>query len=295
VAVSDLAARQHGVVSTAQLREIGLGGDAVLRRVRAGRLHRLYRGVYAVGHTALTREGRWLAAVLACGDGAALSHRSAAALWGFRPTDRARIEVTVPRSRSGPPGVEVHRTRRLQRGDARVHRAIRVTTPARTLADLADLLPPDALARAIHEAEVLRLLDVRAVREAHANGRRGAANLAAALVEPAPHTRSELEARFATFCRRERLPLPLLNASVRTGDQLYELDALWPQHRVVAELDGAAFHHTRRAFHRDRERDLALAADGYVVVRLTWRQVTQRPRDVAAKLRRLLASRAATP
>jgi very-short-patch-repair endonuclease len=219
-----------------------------------------------------------------------LSHRSAAALWGFRPTNRVRTDVTAPRSRKGPSDLDVHRSRRLADEEVTIHDGIPVTTVARTLVDLADLLPLDALSRALHEAEVLRLLDVAAI-ERSMNGRRGVPKLRAILTDPGHHTRSELESRFAALCHRERLPLPRLNAFVRIGDQLREVDALWPRHRVIAELDGAAVHLTRRAFETDRAKDLTLAAEGYLVVRITWRQLTRESHLIADGLRRLLATR----
>lgn len=287
---------RHGVFSLAELGVLGLGSRGAQHRAAAGRLHRLHAGVYAVmPPSLLSVRGRWRAAVLACGHGSVLSHRDAAALHGFRPSARARIDVTVPRSgRRSPGGVQLHRTRRLGAGEATVVDGIPVTTVARTLVDVAAVLDDDAIARAVNEAEVLRLLDVVAVEAslALANGCSGTAALRAAIAAPgAGSTRSELERRFAGLCRRAGLPLPRLNATVDVGDRLIEVDALWSRARFVVELDGADVHATRRAFHADRRRDAALASEGYVVVRLTWERVTSDAAAVGAELRRVLAHR----
>lgn len=291
-AIADLAERQHGTISLAQLNALGLSRQAVAKRVDAGRLHRIHRGVFAVGHARLTREGRWHAAVLACGPGAVLSHRDAAALWNLRPSARRRIDVsTIRRGRQGPAGVELHRVRRLDPVDVTVRDGIRVTTVSRTLVDLAEVVDRAAAAKALHEAEVLRLLDVASVADAvaRANGRRRAHVVAELLAaaEPAVPTRSELEHRFLVACREADLPAPVANTRVES----FEVDFLWPVHRLVVETDGASVHLTRRAFEADRARDVALTLAGYTVVRFTWRQLTERPGEVASALRRLLSAR----
>jgi very-short-patch-repair endonuclease len=290
-----LATRQHGVVSIGQLHQLGLDGRLVRRRQLAGRLHRVHRGVYAVGHAALAVDGRRMAAVLACGERALLSHRSAAAAWGLRPTSRTRWEVTTSqRGRRSPTGIELHAARALAADDATTLRGVPITSVSRTLVDLAGVVPHHALERAVHEAEVLRLLDVTAVRAAlaRANGRRGAGLLRAILAEPPPGpTRSMLEERFLRLCRSGRLPLPRLNAHVSASGALVEVDALWRQQRVIVELDGAGAHLTRRAFHADRRRDAALAAEGYVVVRFTWQRITRERAAVLAELQRILTLR----
>jgi predicted transcriptional regulator of viral defense system len=157
--VAVLAARQWGVVSAAQLRALGLDKDAVLRRVRAGRLHRLHRGVFAVGHTVLKREGRWIAAVLACGEGAILSHRSAAAHWGLLQTEATRTDVTIPHARAGDATIRLHRSRSLIARDTDTHEGIPITSVARTLLDLAATVRPDRLERALAQAQRLQLYD----------------------------------------------------------------------------------------------------------------------------------------
>jgi very-short-patch-repair endonuclease/predicted transcriptional regulator of viral defense system len=294
-AVAELAARQHGVVSLAQFAALGLGARAAQYRGVSGRLHRVHRGVYAVGHRALTADGYRMAAVLACGPGAALSHRSAAAAWGFRPTARARIEVTVATSRRGVGRIELHRTKQFTADDVTHLRNIAITTVARTLVDLAAVLRPNALQRAVNQAEFLQLLDVTATRAAiqRAPGRAGVRLLGDLLSVPFPGpTRSEFEAEFLALCRNTDLPTPLMNRHVQAGGRLSEVDALWPDHRLIVELDGGAAHRTTHAFENDRRRDAALAARGYLVVRFTWQRLTNEPQDVSDELRHILALRA---
>ena len=291
--MAELATRQGGAVSLEQLRALGMSTRATHRRVATGRLHRVHLGVFAVGHLALTPDGRRWADVLACGPRAVLSHRSAAVLWGLIGDERGRDVIVRgrPGGRATPRGVRLHRPRRLDDDEIAEIRGLAVTTVPRTLVDLAAVLRPDRLGRAVHEAEFLGLLDVAVVLEAieRAPGRRGTRRLRAALATPSPgRTRSTLERRFVTVCRRALLPAPRLNVHVDVGDRLVEVDALWPEARVVAELDGAAAHRTRRAFEEDRRRDAELTAAGYLVVRFTWRRVKDEPDAVAAQLRRIL-------
>jgi very-short-patch-repair endonuclease len=289
VAIAALAAAQHGVVARRQLSEAGVTPKGIEVRMRAGRLIRLHRGVYAVGHGRLRREGWWLAAVLAVGDGAGLSHREAAALHGIRLSNRARIDVTTAtRGRARLPGIELHGSR-LDRRDVVVRAGIPVTTVARTLVDLAGVVPPDHLARALSEAERVGVLDVDAIEAARRRlrGRRGPGDavLRAVLGEHRAHgatlIRSYLEERFLALVEARGLPRPRINAHVEG----YEVDALWARHRLVVELDGYAFHHTRRAFQGDRSKANALMLQGYVVLRYTYDDVTRRPDRVAAQLR----------
>jgi very-short-patch-repair endonuclease len=298
-ALAELATRQYGVVSLGQLKALGLGARAVQQRSARGRLHRVHRGVYAVGHRVLSADGHRIAAVLGCGPGAVLSHRSAAAAWGIRPTDRERIEVSArgQTGRRGPAEVELHRPRALGDPDVTTLRGIPITTVARTLVDLAAVLQPHQLERAVHQAEVLRLLDVRAVREAtaRAGNRKGTRHLDSFLSVPSPGpTRSVAEERFLQLVTEGGLPTPRLNAYVEAGGKLIQVDALWPNERVVVEIDGAAAHATRQAFEDDRRRDAALAAAGYVVVRLTWTRMTTEASAVQAQLHSLIARRAGT-
>jgi predicted transcriptional regulator of viral defense system len=200
------AARHHGVVSVGQLRSLGFDRDAIARRVEAGRLHRLHRGVYAVGHTIVPPRGRWLAAVLACGDGAVLSHRTAAAHWGIRPSAAARIDVTVPHT-SGVRSTQAIVVHRSRRPIERVTRdGIPVTTAGRTLADLATALPRRPLEKACEAAEALEL-DVE-IDPAHPGAQR------LAEIDVGVTTRSPLEDDFLELCDRFGIPRPRVNTIV---------------------------------------------------------------------------------
>jgi len=290
-AIAALAARQHGVVERGQLIALGLRPGAVDRRTAAGRLHRMHRGVYAVGHPAVTREGRWMAGVLASGRDAVLSHLPAAALWDLRPASDGRIEVTVSRSLRPRRGLKVHRTV-LAMDERTVRDGIPVTTATRTLLDLAAVLSRPGLERACEQAEALRLTDGPSLDELiERHPRRKGALLLRAIVGSGRVgiiTRSELEARFLTFVADLGLPVPHTNARIEAGGRWLEVDCLWPESRVVVELDGHAFHSTRAAFERDRERDRLLQAAGWRVVRITWRQLRDEPAAVARDLARLL-------
>jgi predicted transcriptional regulator of viral defense system len=233
--LAELAARQHGVVSRAQLLELGLGEGAINMRVRNRRLHPLNRGVYAVGHTALAPWARPMAAVLACGQEAVLSHRSAAGLWALLRVARARVDVTVAaRSGRSHPGLDVHRVRSLDPRDVTERERIRVTTVPRTLLDLAEVVPQRRLEKAFEEAERLRLLDLRALHETleRAHGRRGLKAIHALLAAAGPvetATRSDLERAFLRLCRTHGIPTPIANATVAG----YEVDAHWLTHRRI--------------------------------------------------------------
>jgi very-short-patch-repair endonuclease len=274
-------------VSAAQLRTAGLGRGAIHARVQRGRLVRLHRGVYAVGHAQLTPLGwRW-AAVLACGGPvrAALSHRSAAAVWDLLPSP-AQFDVTTRHDAHGRSGVRVHRSTTLTAEDVTHAKGLPVTTVARTLVDLASVLTPHRLERVVHRAEHLRLLDTHSLDEqlARAQGRptnalRGAVERLASR-EP-DITRSELEERFLTLVLDEQFPRPEVNATVGA----HEVDFLWRAERLIVETDGAATHATPTAFERDRRRDAELAAMGFRVLRFTYAQVVETPRAVAAALR----------
>jgi very-short-patch-repair endonuclease len=296
--IAELAAAQFGIVERSQLRALGLSDAAIARRVRAGRLHRLRRGVYAVGHPVLGQRGRWLAAVLACGPDAVLSHASAAALWDLRPSDAVTIDVTVRgSSRRRGPRLRVHRTRDLPAHEAETATGIPVTSPARTILDLAATLPNDrALERVLDRAEILRLTDVKAlVATAGARtGHRGAARLRRMLADHTPGTtvtRSELEERMLALYREHGLPQPRVNDSVAG----LEVDFLFAEHRIVVETDSWQHHHTRAAFERDRARDAALALAGHRVLRFTDRQIKRDAATVAAAIRAALAAGARAP
>ena len=265
-ALARLAAEQYGVLSVAQLYELGFTKDEVWKRAQTGRLNRVHRGVYAVGHSGLCNEGRWIAAVLACGSGAVLSHRSAAGLWQLLPPVAQPVHVTSPKAAGRyRDGIHLHRSPSMRRSSRTISNGIAVTTPARTLSDLRGAVDGPTLRRAIRQAEVLgyRLGEV-----------------------VSDGTHSELEYLFLRLCRRHRLPPPSVN--VRLGP--FVVDFLWPEQRLIVETDGYRYHRGRLAFEADHARQLALEQLGYRVRRYTYRQVTQAPREVAAAVRKALAT-----
>jgi very-short-patch-repair endonuclease len=283
--LADIARRQYGVVTRRQLAAIGFGERAIARRVTSRRLHRVYRGVYAVGHTIVPPRGRWLAAVMACGDGAVLSHGSAAALWGVRPTAAARVDITVSHTSGvrSSARIVVHRTRRA--AESVVLDRIPVTTAGRTLADLATALPRRDLEKACEAAEALGLKVE--IDSDHPGARR--------LREAMDHdltttTRSGLEDEFLVLCDRYEIPRPLVNTVVAG----FLVDFCWPEHRLIVETDGRR-HRTRAAFERDRARDALLTALGWRVMRFTTRQVRGDPATVAARVLSARSPLLATP
>ena len=285
------AARQFGVVSRRQLVDAGLTRSAIEHRLRIGWLHRMYRGVYAVGHPPLMREARWMGAVLACGDDAGLSHACATALWEIRPYSGTWIDVTVPTraGRKKRDGLRIHRCGTLTAEEITTHRAIRVTSVARTLLDVAAMLTPPALARTVEQTEIRRLFDLAAVERTIALNpkHRGVGRLrdAIALYRPDELKRSDLEHAFLALCHTHGLPRPLVNHLVEGK----EVDFLWPDHRLIVETDGAGTHLTRAAFHGDRARDARLLVLGYRVLRFTDLQVTRPGSTVGATVRTVLA------
>jgi hypothetical protein len=251
VEIARFGARQHGLVTTTQLRAVGLDSAAVRRRVMAGRLHGLHRGVYAVGHRSLSWRGRWLAAVFAAGDGAVLSHHSAAALWEFLRPLTGSIDVTVPGSAGNRrrPGLHIHRSRTLgPRVISRRH-GVLVTTPARTIADLEGTVEPYLWRRAIRQAEL--------------KGHRLGAGVTV------HRTRSDLELDFLAFCAAHGLPRPEVN--VRVGR--FEVDFLWREARLAVETDSWDYHRGSVAFEDDHDRELELRARGIDLVRVTGHQL----------------------
>jgi very-short-patch-repair endonuclease len=287
--LSILLRRQHGVVSRPQLRSLGLGDDAIDARARKGALLRVDRGVYAAGHDDIIQLGRWLAAVLASGSGAVLSHLSAATLWGLWKAER-HIHVSAPQDRRNRKGVTVHRSTQLPSTDVTRRHGIPVTRPPRTLLDLAEVTARRPLERALDEAQRLRLCpegDLRAGIAAHP-GRIGAARLMAVLDEHAlgsTLTENDFEELFLAICDAHGLPRP------RSQEWLmgYRVDFLWREERLVVETDGRATHTTDRAFESDRARDNELGSAGWAVRRFTWRQLTKDPAWVAAKVEEALA------
>jgi very-short-patch-repair endonuclease len=285
--VGRLAGRQHGVVSLAQLRELGIARHAVDRRLQAGRWYQLHRGVYAVGHEALTWRSHLIAAVHACGSTAVASHRAAGALHGLLSSQR--IEVSAPRGCKPKPGIAIHRPRPIRAEDRTDVDEIPVTTVARTLVDLADVLDDERLAKAVHQAEILRTFDLQSLEaaERRAGKRKGRHRLARVLAayQPEPHfLRSEAERELKRLCESHSLPQPQFNAWVEG----HEVDAYWPEAKLALEVDGAATHRTGWAFREDRRRDRALAREGVQVVRATWRDLHD---GLADELKEILARR----
>jgi predicted transcriptional regulator of viral defense system/very-short-patch-repair endonuclease len=279
----ELAARQHGVVTRAQLLALRLSRDAIAHRLATGRLHPVGRGVYAVGRPQLSRHGLWLAAVLACGPEAVLSHRSAAALWGIRSGGGRTIEVTVPpHVRRRRPGTTVYR-RALDAGDRTSMEGIPATTVHRTLLDLAPKLAREELEAAINAADKHDLTDperLRAALDGYA-GRPGASALRRILDRRTfTLTDSELERRFLPIARRAGLPLP------ETGRHVagFKVDFWWPDRGLVVETDGLRYHRTPAQQARDRLRDQAHTAAGLTPLRFTHAQVRYEPRYVQKTL-----------
>ena len=278
------AAAQGGVVSHAQLRAAGLSPEAIKRRVWSGRLHALHRRVYAVGHEAVGREGRRWAAVLALGD-ACLSHGSAAAAWGITAAPAA-IHVTV-RGRAGlrsRDGIRVHRPRALPDDEVATLRGLPITTPARTLLDLAATARRAAIAVAVDRAEQLRFIDfaeLYALLDRYP-ARAGTPSLKAVLTSytgPAD-VRSHLERLVHDLCERQQQPAPHVNVVIEGSVR----DFAWPRQRLVVEADSYAWHRSPAALNADRERDVALTLGGWRVLRFTSAQLTRRRAWVARSL-----------
>ncbi|TMK67232.1 MAG: DUF559 domain-containing protein [Actinobacteria bacterium] len=294
--IAELAACQHGLVARWQLIRAGFGAGAIDLRVRCCRLHVIHRGVYAVGHSVISIDGHRMAAVLAGGDGAVLSYRDALAHWGLRPCNRRVIEVTVPARTRSRPGLQFHRAR-LPADEVTVHRGIPITTVPRAIFDLAAVEPRRHVERAIHEAEVRRLWDPLSLHdlvERHPNSR-GVATLKAILADITRGlaiSKQEIQDLLLALLEAAGLPLPLTNQYITLGDTTYEADCAWPQAKLMAELDGRAVHATGRNFESDRGRDRRLAVAGWLVIRITWRQLQDEPDAVAADIRDLVAQRA---
>jgi very-short-patch-repair endonuclease/predicted transcriptional regulator of viral defense system len=290
LAIVAIAERQHGVIDHPQLLRLGLDDDAIQWRIKRGHLHPIHRGVYAVGHRCLGREGRYLAAALFAGEGAVLSHCAAADLWELRASKEPTIDVTVPCDRRGDAIVQIHRDA-LDGIETITRHGIRVTKPLRTLLDLAAVINDQTeIERAIRQAVYRRLTTTTLLAEAVHDrpGQRGTKRLRYALInvgEAPGLTRSQLEERFVRLLRKHKLPMPELN--IRLGD--IEVDCLWRDQRLIVELDGRDAHDSTPAFESDRARDSALTAALWRVVRVTSRRIRRDGDRLAAELRALLA------
>ena len=287
--IADLARRQHGVLSRAQLLERGMGRRAIAARIDRGQLHRLHNGVYKVGYRRINRKGRWMAAVLASGSGACLSHRSAARLWKLIPPGDEWVEVTCPPGhRARRRGIVCHEAE-VAEDERGVIDGIPVTSVFRTIFDLAAVVTVRDLERAWHEAEVRGLRDrvsLPMLLERYP-GRRGTRNLRALLESPEPvgWTRNDFEEAFLALVVACGLPRPRMNADLALRGRFYEIDALWEQQRVAVELDSRGVHGTKKRFESDRHRDRILVAEGWKTMRVTWRQLQEEPEEIAADLR----------
>jgi hypothetical protein len=295
--VAGLATRQHAVFSLDQLRQLGLRDSAIHKRAAIDRLHRIHRGVYGIAPRALlSREGHWMAAVLACGPDAVLSHRSAAALHGLRSSGSSRIDVTVPRRTRQKPGLRTHSSKTLTRADITTVNGIRCTTVARTLLDMAGVIDRRQLERALDQAEILHVFDLTAIDEQIARHptRRGAKKLQAILEEHyvgSTPTWNDFEEAFLALTRRSGLPDPECNLllDLHDGDHPIRVDFAWPEQRIAVEADSKRFHLTQQGFENDRRRDQRLTAADWRALRTTWRQIHYAPAELEETLRTLHA------
>jgi hypothetical protein len=290
--LAELATQQHGVVSIRQMvGSLGYSRGAVTRAAAAGRLHRLHRGVYAVGHTDLSLHGKCFAAVLACGSGALLSHHSAAWLWGIARWSPIPLSVTAPSRRAPRPPIKLHHARALAAQDREMVGNIPATAVPRIALDLAATLRPGSLMRLLERAEELRLFDLHHFDDllGRTTGHAGAGRLRSALelYRPAPFTRSGIERRFLELVVEAGLPSP----TTGFGEEGYELDVYWPEDRFAVELDTYETHGSHRAFESDRLRQENLKLAGIEMIRVTGHRLDREPRQVMERVARLLEQR----
>jgi Protein of unknown function (DUF559) len=295
--IVEFARAHHDVIDLGELADLGLSPRAVQDRARQLRLYRKCHRVYAVGRPDLPPRGEWFAAVKACGEGALLSHRSAAALRDLLRVSGA-IHVTIPRrSALKHPGIHVHRSTCLTPIDQTEVDGIPCTSVPWTLLDVAATEPRHLLERACNQAEIQGILDYGAIDELleRRAGQPGVRRLRAVLQsghvgEGIPKT--VMERRFLSLCRRFGLPRPAVNQPMAVPGEQWECDFVWHRERVVVEVDGWKTHQTKRAFQEDRRRDQLLRLEGWQVVRFTWDDVTERPEHVAKVVRAMLATAA---
>jgi very-short-patch-repair endonuclease len=289
-----LARQQYGVVTRGQLLGLGMSAEAIKERRRRGLLRAVHRGIYALGGAPLVPNGRRLAAVLACGPGTVLSHRSAGHFWGVFPYDPGRVEVSRDASGWTKRGAILRRQARLLGDEVEEVDGIPVTCVSRMILDLAAVVSEREVERAFHEAEVKRLtsrVSLPQLIERHP-GRRGVGTVRSILARRAPAgiTENDFEEEFVAFLDAHGLPRPLFNATLPLRGRLLRPDCMWPQQRLLVELDGRASHGTEQAFESDRQRDRALLAEGWRSTRVTWRQLRDEPVAIAADLRAQLAA-----
>jgi very-short-patch-repair endonuclease len=288
-----IADHQRGRASRAQFLAAGISPWKIHHMLGAGFLIPEHAGVYVVGHRAPVQFGRETSALLACGEGAVLSHRSAAAVWQLHPADpTAPVNVLSTKRKGSRPGITIHHTLHLDAQDIRVRDGLPVTCPARTLIDNAGELTDRELERALDEALIQNILRLNQVAEAleRLPARRNASRLRRLIIERrhSTLTRSELEELFLELIRKAGLPMPKVNYRLRG----FTVDFYWPEHNVVFELDGYRFHSTRSAFERDHRKDAILKQAGIDTNRLTWRQVTAEPLATVAQVAQRLAAAA---
>jgi very-short-patch-repair endonuclease len=295
--IARVAEGQHGVVSHAQLRAAGLTRAGITRAVDGGRLFPIFRSAFAVGHRGIGESGRRHAATLACGEGSVLSHGTAAFVWGLWEFQPAEIDVIAPIEA----GRKISGIRRrfvpAPAGDERTLRhGVPITSPSRTIVDVAGIVRPGPLARTVEQAAVLGALDIAEVDYILArHRRRGAPALRVILEEwrrhrPEQRLRSVLEAKLQRLLSRSRLPPPETNTRLVAGTSSFEVDFLWREQRLVVETDGRRFHVGPAAARRDAFRDAALEQAGFVVIRLDWSDVLRRPETTVAKIAKALDS-----
>ena len=292
--IAELAREQHGVVSRPQLIGLGMGSRAIEGRLERGSLHRLHKGVYKVGYRRVGRKGRWMAAVLAGGEGAVLSHRSAALLWRLLPPRAESIAITCPPGRIVRRQGIVGHEAGLRGDEWTIDDGIPATSPFRTIFDLAAVSPMRELERAFHEAEAREMTDrvsLSVLLERYP-GRRGSRKLMALLGSTAPVgiTRNDFEEAFLALVDAHRLPRPRMNADLAIRGRFFEIDALWEGRRFAVELDSRSIHGTRKRFESDRLRDRILVAEGWKTMRISWRQLRDEPEEIVADLRSALES-----
>lgn len=289
--LAELARRQHGVVSVRQLHGLGYSRYVIARSGATGRFHRLHQGVYAVGYTDLSLHGRCLAAVLACGRGALLSHWSAAWLLGLLPTQPVPLHVTTPTPRSERPPIRIHHSRTLSTADRALETGIPVTSVPRTALDLAARIRPESLNRLLQRAEELKLFDLPEFESVLGRnlGHHGASRLRRAIeiYAPPPFTRSGTERRFLRLLSEAGIPPPVTGYNVAG----YELDVYWPDLRFVIELDVFETHGTRRSFEQDRIRQEDLKLAGVELTRVTGNRLKREADRVLERVARLLELR----
>jgi very-short-patch-repair endonuclease len=283
--LADLAAKQHGVVAYSQLIALGLKRGAIRHRVDTGRLHGMYNGVYSVGYPAKAREAWEMAAVLACGRGAVLSHFTAAARWELLLPFRGWPHVSVAGDRRLK-RINTHNVKPFHGSDCTKRDGIPITSVPRTLLDLAAVADERLLSRAINEAERRGKLNHKAIaelldRSRRRKGSKAIRSLIAAVDPQTRRSRSDLEVEFLALCKKHGVEPPVVNGRVEG----YEVDMHWPGTTLIVELDSWEYHRTRAAFEADRRRDAHLKARGYTVIRVTGEWMATRPGEIVELLR----------